>query len=103
MPAQLPRDGCIPVCALDRPLRCRRHHLLYTPPAGAGGPAHQCKQSEPRFQHPEQSGPGVKSRQVYSMNKLNLTKVRGQLSTPALLKHTHERRMEVDAPSPAPS
>lgn len=67
MPVQLPPGGCTPVCALDHPLMCRRHHLLCIPPAGVDELGHQCIQSEPQFQHPEQSAPGGKSRHVCSI------------------------------------
>lgn len=61
MPARPPQDGCTPVYAPDRPLKCRRHHLPCTPPAGAGEPGHQCRRSEPQYQRLEQSVPGAKS------------------------------------------
>lgn len=61
MPAQLPQDGCTPVCAPGHRRKCKRHHLPCTPPAGAGEPGHQCRQSEPQSQRQEQSAPGVKS------------------------------------------
>lgn len=73
MPEQLPQDGCIPVYAPDHPLKCRRHHLLCIPLAGADEPGHQCRQFEPQFQRLEQSVPGAKKQPVCS-NYSNRTK-----------------------------
>lgn len=58
---RLPQDGCTPAYAQDHPRMCRRCHLPHTPPAGADGPGHRCRQSEPQSQRQEQSAPGAES------------------------------------------